>query len=148
MTGIHLFSNLSAVKSAEAAKMEIADFLIIEVSECDGNNVALLLLSVPACSHLFHELHLCNFLLELCFLISSLCVYIHAKRSGDIIAFAVLQFHNVSICLTHGEQIEHLQVALGGMNRYVHNFRAFVNVCLGMCMFLSRLVVMCASQTD
>lgn len=59
MTGIHLFSNLSAVKSVEAAQMEIADFLIILVSGCDGHIVVLQLASVPVCKYLFHELHLC-----------------------------------------------------------------------------------------
>lgn len=63
-------------KSARAAKMEIADFLIIGVCECDGCTVVLLWLSVPVCIHLFHELHLCNFLFT-----SIICVCVCMLRA-------------------------------------------------------------------
>lgn len=88
-------------KVREQQKMEIADFLIIGV--WDRRTVVLLWLSEPACSHLFRELHLCNFLLGPCFLITSIisvCVYVWVSV---YVHTAVLQFHNVSICFSDWE---------------------------------------------
>lgn len=70
-------------KVCEQQKWRLQTFWL---SGCgNATDAVLLWLSVPACSHLFHELHLCNFLLEPCFLITSIifvcvCVYGHAKN--------------------------------------------------------------------
>lgn len=72
---LHLFSNLSAVKSARAAKkkMEIADFLIIGVWECDWRTVVLPWLSVSPVSWIAF--------VQLPAYFNNICVRVHAKSS-------------------------------------------------------------------